>query len=151
MGTPAMYSNFQQTPFTQRTVQNIPGHLHKETLVVLHCVSPQQSQIYTTLNPFRKRINLWQILTDELPPPQYYSTFTFQIKGHVDTRNFLVIDHLQSYIIIGCDFIRQYKLIPDLHARIATIRHKHAKIITVPLVENTDEEQNKFLSNTIQK
>ncbi|KAJ8888550.1 hypothetical protein PR048_008041 [Dryococelus australis] len=46
-------------------------------------------------------------------------------------------------MIIGCDFIQKHRLIPDLHACIATLRHNHDQIIT--------REQNNFLLNCIQK
>ncbi|KAJ8874067.1 hypothetical protein PR048_024908 [Dryococelus australis] len=68
--------------------------------------------------------------TEELPAPQYYTTLTLQIAGHVYTRDFIAIDNLQPGVIIGCDFIRRHKLIPDLHARIATTRHNGSPPIT---------------------
>ncbi|KAJ8896218.1 hypothetical protein PR048_001561 [Dryococelus australis] len=64
--------------------------------------------------------------TEQLSTPQHYVTLTFQIDG--------------------CDFIRKHRLILDLNARIATLRHNRDNIITVPLVDHRESENN-FLLN----
>ncbi|KAJ8895376.1 hypothetical protein PR048_000708 [Dryococelus australis] len=44
---------------------------------------------------------------------------------------FLVIESLQIDAIIGCDFIKKHRLIPDLYDKVATVRHTHDEIIAV--------------------